>query len=350
MKFLSLHYLRGAAAILVVLFHASISLLGDGAALVPVGSFVIAVDIFFVISGFVMFYTTKDSTITPIEFFLRRIIRVFPIYFILTTLAFLIAVFFPNFTGWFSSNVCDYIMSILFIPYPGRFYHVAGPELSQGWTLNFEMFFYLVFSVTLFANSLTRLLMCIGTFLVFVLLGILFPSDNILWVTYTNSLTLEFTSGVLIAYTVSVRPQYMSHLLCMFGSIALIALVCSGVHYDVPRLFLFGMPAALIVAAAIQLERHGWVRNIPLLLILGDSSYSLYLTHTFLLSVLRRSFLSVLSPHLVSTHLLFMAVVLVVAVLVGYAFYKTVELPITKGLMKWLRAREGKQLAARALS
>ena len=104
------------------------------------------VDIFFVISGFIMMYVTENN---QKNFLIKRIIRIVPLYWILTLGVFSIAIFYPDLLNNTTANFEHLIKSLFFVPFDknssGHF-----PILFLGWTLNFEIIFYILFSISLF--------------------------------------------------------------------------------------------------------------------------------------------------------------------------------------------------------
>ncbi len=128
----SLELLRFVAALLVVLFH-----------LPSIGIGEFGVDIFFVISGYVMMLSTATGSH---QFLLKRLIRIVPLYWAATLAVFLIALLIPSLLNNTSANLVHLIKSLLFVPFDKN---GTGhqPLLTIGWTLNFEMYFYLLFAV-----------------------------------------------------------------------------------------------------------------------------------------------------------------------------------------------------------
>ena len=116
-ELISIQYLRAIAALGVVLAHSATSLLPGNRALISLETGTAGVDIFFVISGFLMFYTTAGQKISATQFYLKRSARIVPLYFAVSTLAFGIARVAPHSTRMFSPDIKDYLRSICFIPY-----------------------------------------------------------------------------------------------------------------------------------------------------------------------------------------------------------------------------------------
>ena len=340
-EIVSIQYLRGIAALGVVLAHASISLL-DPRALIPLGIGKAGVDIFFVISGFIMYFTTVNRNTKISHFYLRRFVRIFPLYFAVSTLAFLIARFAPQLTHTFSPYLLDYLRSICFIPY----YHVLGslkplirPEVGQGWTLNYEVFFYILFGLCLSLPQRFRLGCLIAAGITLSLAGLLLRPTGAVLQTYTDSLILEFVLGVILGYLFVSGPAKS---VLMTGAILLAgacfgSVTCQILSIPLPRVLSFGLPAATLVGGLLWLERAGHLRPNRTLLLLGDASYSLYLTHGFVLAILRREWESHFNVNLIRTHAAFIVASVLIAELVGIMAFQWMEKPVTNSLTSVLR-------------
>ncbi len=300
----SLQVLRAIAAWMVV-YHHYTQVLYDlhtsssiGRFFSDVGNF--GVDIFFVISGFIMVYTLKRDLISPAEFMVRRILRVVPVYWLMTCLFILVLHFFgTSFTSRIDWNFSSLLMSLFFIPHenPGTIGHY--PLLYPGWTLNFEMFFYAWLSLTLLLFPRRWLFASVTSLLILpVLWGKAWPYSSIAHNTHLH----EFALGMVIAAVYVSARQATSWVaaglgtLFLFLGIASYALdssdyVIRAVH-DMPQLerwrnVVFHLSAAAIVCGALSLERFlCHLRALPLLKHLGDISYSTYLIHPICLSVI----------------------------------------------------------------
>jgi exopolysaccharide production protein ExoZ len=328
----SIQYLRALAAVGVVLAHSSTTLAGIEDARLHFSVGIYGVDLFFVISGFVMFYTTAGQPKLPGPFFLKRCIRVVPIYFFLTTLATISLHFWATQSSPHSVSPWDYLRSILFIPYLNPATREIQPVIRQGWTLNYEMFFYLVFACSLWLKEKYRVQACAGVFATLAVIGFCVAPTGACAITYTDPIMLEFVLGVLIGYFFVRCTAEFSRLILVLLVATAVSLVCVlgfGVWH---RVLFAGVPWAAVVSIVIWLERRGHIPHWPLFLLLGDASYSLYLLHTFVLSLMKHPFLRIFDVSRPSSHLIFMILSLVVSLPVAVLFYKIVELPITKYL------------------
>lgn len=348
-EIISIQYLRGLAALGVVVFHASISLLENDKALIPFGIGNAGVDLFFVISGFIMYFTTAHRTVVASEFYLKRLIRIFPLYFCASTLAFLGACLAPHLVTRFSASPNEYIRSILFIPYycthcqpEEGIKQLIRPEVGQGWTLNYEVFFYLVFGLCLCVPRRFRVQSVVMIFTLLSALGIVFrPVDPVLH-TYTDSLQCEFIFGVLIGYF------FLSKVPKLLRSLGVTVLIAGGatsvivqllIPHSLPRVLGYGLPAASVVGCALFLELAGLIPRLPFFLVLGDASYSLYILHTFVLAILRRGWQRLFNVNLAGTHIAFIMCSIVIAEMCGVVVFKYAERPVTLTLTEWLKRR-----------
>jgi exopolysaccharide production protein ExoZ len=288
-RFVGVQALRGFAAMLVVLGHATQMVrerLGTGEVL-HFGA--AGVDIFFPISGFVMVVTTCrhwGESGQAANFLLRRLIRIVPLYWAATLLKAGITLTLPSVVSFPELDAWHVIASFLFIP-AWDAQHKALPLVVVGWTLNYEMFFYVLFAIALAAriNPLWWLSASLLT------LGFA-PAPE--WLGAVGSLAhpilLEFVGGMLIGWAVT-KGVYLPERVAPICFLA--ALVAIAITQQLPdnfvlanRLALWGAPGAVIVMATLSMERRlaayltGWPERI------GDASYAIYLVHTFVLPVI----------------------------------------------------------------
>lgn len=328
-KLHGIQYLRGFAALAVVIFHAA-ERAGHHFAIGAAG-----VDVFFVISGFIMWVIADGRTLTPAKFMADRLKRIAPPYWIVTFIMVAggLAGLFPNLVlSW------QHVMgSLLFIPYRSPSDGQVWPVLVQGWTLNYEMFFYALFALSLFLPARSRLLAMTSVFGALTLTGMLFSPQDPALATYTRPIMLEFLLGAFIGkwWLAGKLPPLtfgVAALLVGLGGFAFIGI--TGMGFDE---WLCGPLAAALVVGILILERHGAMRRIAALSYLGDSSYSVYLWHTLAISVVVKFgiLLALPSPLLVIAGGFF-------GVALGAAAYELVEKPIArmlKGGAPWPRRK-----------
>lgn len=274
-KLASIQILRAAAALSVALFHAAQWSHLDFA----VGA--AGVDVFFVISGFVLWAACEARPPAPAAFLLARVGRIVPLYWIVTLVVAAAALAAPKALPIVEPEGRHLILSLLLVPHTDP----AGgpfPLLPTGWTLTYEAFFYLVMALALAAPRDRRLQIVSGLLLVASLIGFGYHS----WYTLlANPMLLEFLAGVGLARLwgkgrFQRLPRAAGAGLIVAGLAALAACQLSGLRDDFLRPFVWGPPAALIVAGALKLEADGRIgsgRLTRALVAEGDASYSLYL-------------------------------------------------------------------------
>ena len=259
---LSVQYLRGFAALAVVAMHTGWTRTGLGAA---------GVDVFFVISGFVMVMVSSREQ-TPWVFLQARAMRVVPLYWLVTLAT-------VGITGL--ADMPRIFSSLAFWPHAGYLDGRDFPVVIQGWTLDYEMFFYAAFAASLLLATRWRLPALTGALLVLVTLGCLLPSGGVVAATYTGPLLIEFLAGAWLC-----RAWQAGRLPSGYGSMALLAagFLLLGAQFSIGpsgawRCLTWGTPAMMIVAGALGVEAAGQLPRIPGLLELGSASYALYLIH-----------------------------------------------------------------------
>lgn len=282
MVLLSIQYLRAVAALLVVLVHCGtvLAVMGISGKVSEAAS--VGVDLFFVISGFIMVYTTNQKPVGALAFFLNRLARVAPIYWLLTLVLFVIALVAPQVLGSTDASMANLLRSLLFIPYE-RNDGTVRPVLFVGWSLNYEMFFYLIFAVSLLLKSkIARYGFSLGVIVGLVVFGeIVRPAQPELRF-FTRPIILEFVLGMLLAEAYPRLPAtrwaacIAGGVLCAAFALLIPSALIDGIRYPVAAI-----PAALVVGACLILDRARVVPEWRAGLLIGNASYSLYLTHPF---------------------------------------------------------------------
>jgi exopolysaccharide production protein ExoZ len=253
------------------------------------------VDLFFAISGFIMLYVHRDDfgkARAPLNFMIKRIIRIVPIYWSLTTAALIVLMVAPQlFTTHYRGIDLPWIIgSYLFVPIAPPGWN-ATPVVGVGWTLNFEMFFYVAFAFALFLPRRLALHLIFVGFGGLVAIGVILqPSTPVLGLV-TNWLLLDFLMGVAIALWLVARgrlPPAAAFALLLIGAVCLAATILWPPPEEGPlRVLKWGIPTALIVFAMSSINiPEGRVAK-PLC-ILGDASYSIYLFQFFALPAFAR--------------------------------------------------------------
>ena len=318
----SIQYLRGLAAFGVLVFHAAERAggqFGVGAA---------GVDVFFVISGFIMWVVTCRKTPSPGSFLLRRVQRIVPLYWAVTLAAAGLAVFVPGAFPNLQVTAETLGKSLGFIPYQDP-QGLIAPLIVPGWTLNYEMFFYLVFAAGLLAPARLRPWLVTAALAGLVAIRPLLDAANPLVATYTDPILLEFAAGVWLGKLWSdgrLPGRLLAWSLIGLSLAGFAAVAVAGIDVAAGRALFWGLPALALVAGAVSLERRGPVRDWPPLRALGDASYSVYLIHGLAISAAVRALglVGVEAPAAI------FATAIVVGLAAGLIAYQLVEKPMMK--------------------
>lgn len=338
-KLLNIQALRALAAMLVVFCHA-----GDivpGGRQWSIGTGENGVDLFFVISGFIMVFTTINSAATPLSFIYNRILRVVPLYWLITFAVFALVTFVPSVFKGTRSDAGELLMSLFFIPYTKSNGSIQ-PMVFVGWTLNYEMFFYALFSLGLFARQKwLGVLGVIGILAALVAIGVFQSFTNVIAGFYTSPIISEFAYGMVLGMLWRKVPR--SPLIGRFACFALVAAV--GLFFCAPASTLrqsvvgYGGLAAVIVGAALVLESHGARVSSPLLQRLGDASYAIYMTHFFVTGAATK--IARYLPQDVLTMTVLTIMIMVACALLGIAVHLWIERPMTAILKRLGRDATG---------
>jgi len=285
----SIQYLRATAAIMVVYYHIFSNRVAEHwAAGRNIG--LSGVDIFFIISGFIMWTSTSQQRGGQFAFLKRRVFRVYPMWWMALTIWILMRFVIPdrlhNADVTASSVICSYL---LFPHFHNVFMGRVWPILVPGWTLQLEIFFYAVFSLTLLVKGrAARLGATISILCVLAAVGSLFAAHSAVIKAYTNPLLLEFAAGIFLSpflpHLQRLSP-WLGLALMVFGLALLIINYQLIVEEGFNRVLILGIPACLIVAGALVLEPILDRKPNSILLLFGDASYSLYLTHPIAISI-----------------------------------------------------------------
>ena len=332
----SLQASRYAAAAAVVLFHLHVIGQADRSSIFRILDFgYLGVDFFFVLSGFVIVHSHWNDIGKPSAlglFFRKRLLRIYPPYLIMVTASLATGSVLPS--GSHSTGWAHVLANLALWP------SSRGNILLVAWSLQQELFFYMLFSVAI----LNRAAGCIALFLFVASAGIAGPAAQFPLSFLFSLHHLQFGMGMLGAYL--ARNGVLRHParffifgLAAFVFIAVIDVLWLNGGFNRPLKGLLDVPAGLtsllLILSMISLEASSW-RNIPRLpVFMGDASYALYLVHVPLISIgcklFRRS-------GLFQTHAgVRICVLFILANLAAVVFHVAVEKPIGS----WLRNRIG---------
>lgn len=300
--------------------------------------------LFFTISGFIVMLSTMKEEKKQ-GFFVRRLIRLVPLYWLLTIMVFLVAQFIPELIGY-KPDAEQFLKSMLFIPF-SRLTLKTGvtlrPIVGLGHTLQMEIFFSLIFYISMRISHKNRALISSMVLFGLALIGMFVPFDNDFCIFYLNKNYLalfSFGGGILIFcflnYMQKLKVSAMK-LVISGGLGAVVSLLLTHLSYEFTKSALlvcfigFLSFAALIVCATAYS-----VKGLPeprFIQKLGDASFSFYLIHYFIVSIAERCLnIDCFSGR----NIILMLIIIVLAWGVSYISYCIVERKFGGWLIKQL--------------
>jgi exopolysaccharide production protein ExoZ len=337
-KIENIQALRGVAVLVVVLFHMMLveQKYGGATSLLPeafwFGNF--GVDLFFVISGFVMVTVTRgkfQNLKTALTFLYHRASRIYPLYWVYTLAALAVFLVQPTWINSAQGGKADILASFLLLP------SKLLPLVLVGWTLVHEMYFYIIFFVILLLFPEKRMPLAILAWgVVVVVFNQLNISSSPTYGVAFHPLTIEFMGGCLLAVIThnTKPPAWSGAWLAAAAVLAFCASIAGHILHGeiVPvnwwRVLIYGVPALLIVYFITEAERKG--TTLPAALIQsGNASYSIYLSHLFTINVVGRvwAFVAVDSIY---DNFIVLPIMFGVTVFAGFVSYWLVETPLLK--------------------
>lgn len=336
-KLNNIQALRGVAVLVVVFSHLLVieKKFGGANTILPewMQFGIFGVDLFFVISGFVMVTVTRgkfQNLRHSLLFLYHRVSRIYPLYWVYTTLALIVFLIQPSWVNSSQGNQVDILASYLLLP------DELLPLVQVGWTLIHEMYFYLVFFVILLLvpEKFMPLSMLVwGAVIIVFGRSTGSPTYNLVF----HPLTIEFLAGCILAWhyhqfaSIKVNATW----LVAVASLGMITAIIGFVSFvaqtgSAPdgwwRLAIYGIPAVVIVASITHAERNGI--TLPNFLIQsGNASYSIYLSHLFTINVVGRVW-KFFSTDAIYDNLVVVPVIFFFVLVVGFLSYRLVEVPL----------------------
>ncbi|MFB9983896.1 acyltransferase family protein [Mesorhizobium kowhaii] len=295
------------------------------------------VDLFFVISGFIMVYVSfppGQAADTPKRFIVKRATRIFPLYWICS--AAIVAISAVGFLKNKNIDLYTILNSALILP---------GDKLVYvAWTLSYELYFYIIFSICLnigkmFSTSISVILLMIGG----IVLGREIQNSTY-YDFFSSPLVLEFCFGIALALFFSAGKKWKVPL--ALGALGFLIIIVSPIFLPHPdalpgsRVIVWGLPATLIVAAFLEVKRPQSIAGRATVL-LGDASYALYLTHIFVMMaygwVIKSTFVGGMSQAV------FAPVIIFLCLIVGVLTHVFVERPALDLVRRVTRRQSGRR-------
>lgn len=293
----------------------------------------LAVTSFVVVSGFVMYFSIQKSNTSSKKFLLNRFIRIYPLYFLFTLLAFIIYSWNAYFMHTAKPSVLNFFSSLLFLS--------KAPTLGMGWSLNLEVYFYIICGLALlFGSKRSAKVLFIAMFALFAIEMWVYPFllSSHSYVKSTESsyrvMLIYFILGMSIAYFYEKR--------FMFHQVIHITLVFIGMfmgytmmnQYNIwPLIYI--VPSFLIVYGVVGITIPEKYQKLSL--DLGDISYSIYLTHWVLIFIATKFIMITGYNKLPIDGYLFYVVIAVGSYYFAKWTYKHIEIPCSAYLREKFR-------------
>ena len=348
MKLGNIQALRGIAVLLVIFCHmqAIEQKYGRGVHFLPdwFDYAKASVDLFFVISGFVIAMVTRgqfQSLRAASHFFFQRITRIYPPYWLYSAVVLMIWLYHPEMVNSAQGSQVNILASFLLLPQD------LLPLLMVGWTLIHEMYFYVVIAMVIpvvpervfpFWLALWALVVILGS-------GYLITNAdrdyNSAIQLALHPFTLEFIGGAACALLLNHTLGGHARFIMGLGVVAFLVAAFWLESYDPTlstegwrRVLFFGIPALLVVHGAASAEIGGTLYFPKMLRTVGDASYSLYLSHVLVLSAIGRFWAQFNNPGFIS-HIVILVTMLLATLTVGLMSYRWVEVPILNKIRTW---------------
>lgn len=276
------------------------------------------VDFFFVLSGFIIYYSaaTRPAGIRPAWSFYRgRVVRIYGPYLPIGIALAIAYMALPQFSA--ANRQWSLLTTATLLPlrYP--------PALSVAWTLQHEMLFYTIFALSFYRKMLAPILaiwaaaICLAAMLGNAAID---PSGIVF-----SPLNFEFMMGVAAAH-LFLRGTVIPVWICTITApIALYAWWATGHDHGWASIFL-GLPMAMLIVALAQAEERGGLRVYQPLIFFGAASYSIYLIHNPLLSLTQR-----VLPHIIeTTPIIALCLGVIAALAAGAVYHLAIEKKLTR--------------------
>lgn len=334
MYFANIQLLRGVAALAVLLSH--IIMFGNQKYQLAYPSLndwvdylAGGVDLFFVISGFIIYATTVRDRCAPkripatLHFLYRRFGRIYPVYWVISLC--LVGVYFyaPYLINSGAGNEVSLLHSFLLLP------HETVPLLMVAWTLEYEMMFYIIFAFLMLLGGQFVLPGIIIWAVLGTLIGNMLPETSALMQLLTSPLIIEFMLGCVIAWGWQ-KIKYRKFILYSLSFLVVGFLVMFSPYFSInepsSRVLYLALPCTAVVFLAVYLEKHKDLKSGRIGEFFGNISYGLYLIHVPVISAVGRLwYLLGFDKYLPVEVMAFLMGL--GSIIAAYVLYKVVEVP-----------------------
>lgn len=303
----TIQLIRGIGALMICLFHLK-GLLNSSTShfgTTYFGGGAIGVSLFFIISGFILVYSTQKSDGSKLyvkNFIVKRLIRIIPLYYVMVL--FWVFAYDRN-LDYFHKDYTTLVNTLCFVPI---FDSPVGPSygmppLKVGWALNYEIFFYFIFAISLFMKRFRWVVLFAIFFGLVILLPLILkgfvsfnPAFNykydLLYLSLmTNPMMIYFAIGVVLGLLYKsnflIKPKWIQTSLLIL-SIGLFLMIYFRVSPFIENFFINLSICCFLIFALLFFNKDKGIRVPSLFVYLGDMSYSLFLIHPIIVIVLPR--------------------------------------------------------------
>ena len=303
----------------------------------------IGVDIFFVISGFIIAQVAKKNNgfRNSKKFIVHRFLRIIPMYYICS----IPALIWKIKTHLFKFP--ELLNTVLILPFfPLK--QTAAPLLFVGWTLAYEWFFYILFACMICFFPKQKIKLMLYIMIILSITGFIFMPEQPLLKLITSPLLLEFVFGIVTGLIYSKKGTlslYLNSIILAAGILSFILLFYAGkpvfdhfihvsAYFDLQHVLFVSIPCFLLVTGCLLMDEKNKLKlifNNRLLLLIGDASYSLYLIHFYCISFLIKISLYYF-PHI--DGIILLPFIFFFCVCAGIICYKKVEKKILRILAR----------------
>ena len=346
----SLQSCRAIAAMLVFLYHlgATVSLEKYFGTLIfykPFSFGDCGVEFFFVLSGFIIHNAHHKDFFNRqvlVSYIKKRIFRIFPVYWIILSALYISCLFVPQLGAIDRMTMQEVIKSFLLIPSTSSGVSVTGaPLIVVAWSLHYEILFYAIVGFFIAGRIGTvSIIMIILACWIFRYQGfeLDYPFLHI-----SRDYLLLFLMGTMVSYfnQLHVHKVWVSCAVSFIGLFLFISVALDQVYflgwYNNFQTLMFGLSFSLVICGLSNSERAGFViGGNPVLQVLGNASYSLYLLHFPLISIFCKIcvYLGINNKGLFLSSIAY-TIILLLCIFISVKFHTIVEKPLTH----WLRKR-----------
>lgn len=326
--------IRFLGAVCIIFYHSN--LIGEH------GYF--GVEIFSIISGYIIVHSTRQKE-GKIHFLFKRFIRILPLYWLMTLFTYAIIYVYPTLSIMSEAKPEYLIKSMLFFPFQNsKGYNV--PILGVGWTLNYEVFFYLIFFIAICINHSYRSIITCTAIVCLAVIGQVYEGGVFYLNYYTDSFLLEFSFGILAFYIVEYIQKWVkgnySRIICLIlAVVSFVWMLLDLTRYSsLPRCIRIGIPALIFFCAVLL-----WGKMMKFnksLLECGNMSFSIYLVEYFTTALYK---IIVKNQPIVIKLMVFFAMMLI-TLSISYVSYRVIEIKFTG----WVKEKLENRLRIKYLS